>query len=129
LKLLKLLSYHPHLHGNDRFMLIRRRSAALDEEIESRRERYNALVEIGNARCRRLPDRLLAGPAGLGPRPPLPSSEVERRGAPVARAGGADQACGTSSRPAQDRPARRVGLGPSSRAALVSGSTSVELLP
>src|SRR4051812_20449424 len=64
-KLLNLISFHPNLRRNQRFIDLRQRINALDEQIQGRREHYNALIAIVNVYCEESPDRFLAARAGL----------------------------------------------------------------
>jgi hypothetical protein len=128
-RLLILLSYHPNLRRNDRFALVRQRFMALDERIGSCRERYNALVTIGNAHCDRRSERLLAAQAGLRPHFLLRAASDERHASTTGRNSGAVQAPVVDSRPERGRVDRRLPSRPLRPVALTPSPTAVELLP
>jgi LemA protein len=68
-RLLDLAAHLPAMQSNERLRRVQERILALEQQIRHRREYYNQLVAIGNARCEQFPDRLLAARAGLSPRP------------------------------------------------------------
>jgi LemA protein len=127
LRLLNLLAYHRPLRRNDRFASIRQQIMALDELIQSCRDRYNALVTINNGHCERLPDRLLAGKAGLRPRFPLRAAADERRAA--TRTGVTARAERTDPHPERGRRDGGSSSTPLCSVVLSPDSTAVEMLP
>jgi LemA protein len=129
LRLLNLLAYHPHLRHNERFASVRQQVIALDELIQTCRDRYNALVTSANARCERLPDRFLAARAGLRPRAPLSAAADERRAAGAARTGGPSRAQVADSRSGRGRSDSRPSSTPLCSVVISPDSTAVEMLP
>lgn len=68
-RLLDLAAHLPARQSSARLQRVQERILALEQQIRHRREYYNQLVTIGNARREQFPDRLLAARAGLSPRP------------------------------------------------------------
>jgi LemA protein len=68
-RLLDLAAHLPAQQSNERLHRVQERILALEQQIRHRREYYNQLITISNARCEQFPDRLLATRAGLRPRP------------------------------------------------------------
>jgi LemA protein len=77
-RLLDLAAHLPALQLNERLQRVQERILALEQQIRHRREYYNQLVTISNARCEQFPDRLLATRAGLSPRPLFAAVGEER---------------------------------------------------
>ena len=70
---------YPDLKSSGNFLELQRRITALEEQIAHRREFYNDAVNINNSRMEQVPDRLLAGAAGLQRRPLFEATAEERR--------------------------------------------------
>lgn len=77
-RLLAVAEGYPDLKSSSNFVELQRRITALEEQIAHRREFYNDAVNINNTRMEQVPDRLLAGAAGLKPRPLFQASAEER---------------------------------------------------
>ncbi len=77
-RLLDLAAHLPAMQSNERPRRVQERIVALEQQIRHRREYYNQLVTISNARCEQFPDRLLATRAGLSPRPLFAAVGEER---------------------------------------------------
>jgi LemA protein len=88
---------YPELKANQNFMQLQGRVSALEEQIAHRREFYNEAVKINNVRREQLPDRVLAGLAGLVWRALFEASADER----------ADIVIGDALRLPVQQPARR----------------------
>jgi LemA protein len=69
---------YPELKANRSFLQLQSRISALEEQIAHRREFYNEAVNINNVRMEQLPDRALAGFAGLVRRALFEASADER---------------------------------------------------
>jgi LemA protein len=77
-RLLDLAAHLPALQSDERLQRVQERILALQQQIRHRREYYNQLVTISNARREQFPDRLLAARAGLSPRPLFAAVGEER---------------------------------------------------
>jgi LemA protein len=77
-RLLAVAENYPDLKSSGNFLELQRRITALEEQIAHRREFYNDAVNINNTRMEQVPDRLLAGFAGLRRRPLFEASEKDR---------------------------------------------------
>jgi LemA protein len=69
---------YPELKANQSFLALQSRISALEEQIAHRREFYNEAVNINNVRLEQMPDRLLAGLAGVTPRALFAATAEER---------------------------------------------------
>jgi LemA protein len=69
---------YPELKANQSFLQLQARISALEEQIAHRREFYNDAVNINNVRMEQVPDRLLAGVAGMSRRMLFEVSAAER---------------------------------------------------
>ena len=83
-RLFAVAENYPDLKSAGNFLELQRRITSLEEQIAHRREFYNDAVNINNTRMEQVPDRLLAGFAGLRPRPLFEASEQERADVNVA---------------------------------------------
>lgn len=83
-RLLAVAESYPDLKSSGNFMELQRRITALEEQIAHRREFYNDAVNINNTRMEQVPDRLLAGFAGLKPRLLFQAAPEERADVDVA---------------------------------------------
>jgi LemA protein len=77
-RLLAATALHPTLRSDEHLHQVQERITALEEQLRHRREYYNELVTISNARREQFPDRLLATRAGLAPVPLLIAAGDER---------------------------------------------------
>ena len=77
-RLFAVAENYPDLKANQNFMQLQSRISALEEQIAHRREFYNEAVNINNVRMEQLPDRALAGLAGLVRRSLFEASADER---------------------------------------------------
>ena len=73
-----LAESYPDLKSSGNFLELQRRISGLEEQIAHRREFYNDAVNINNVRMEQVPDRLLAGAAGLKSRPLFEATAEER---------------------------------------------------
>ena len=73
-----LAESYPDLKSSGNFLELQRRISDLEEQIAHRREFYNDAVNINNVRMEQVPDRLLAGAAGLKSRPLFEATAEER---------------------------------------------------
>jgi LemA protein len=73
-----LAESYPELKSSGNFLELQRRISGLEEQIAHRREFYNDAVNINNVRLEQVPDRLLAGAAGLQRRPLFEATAEER---------------------------------------------------
>lgn len=128
-RLLNLLSYHPHLRRNERFAVVRQQFRVLDQRLESCRERYNALVTIGNRHCGKIPDHFLAARAGLRPHLLLSAVAHERHATAPDQQGAAVRADVADASPKRDRLNWRLTPPPLSPVVVSPSPTAVELLP
>src|SRR5262245_54471224 len=64
-RLFAVAENYPDLKSSSNFLEMQRRITGLEEQIAHRREFYNDAVNINNVRLEQMPDRLLAGAAGL----------------------------------------------------------------
>jgi LemA protein len=77
-RIFALAENYPDLKSSGNFLGLQRRIASLEEQIAHRREFYNDAVNINNSRMEQVPDRLLAGAAGLQRRPLFEATADER---------------------------------------------------
>lgn len=77
----------PSLRIDERYLEVQRRITALEEQIRHRREFYNQIAAINNARREQLPDRLLAARTGLRERPLFESLGEDRANVRLVRDG------------------------------------------
>jgi LemA protein len=77
-RIFALAENYPDLKSSGNFLELQRRITALEEQIAHRREFYNDAVNINNSRMEQVPDRLLAGAAGLQRRPLFEATAEER---------------------------------------------------
>lgn len=77
-RLLATAEAYPDLKASGSYLELQRRISGLEEQIAHRREYYNAAVNLNNVRLEQFPDLLLAGPAGLVPRPLFGAEAQER---------------------------------------------------
>jgi LemA protein len=77
-RLFAVAENYPDLKSSSNFLDLQRRITALEEQIAHRREFYNDAVNINNTRMEQVPDRLVAGFAGLRQRPLFEASADER---------------------------------------------------
>lgn len=77
-RLLSVAEHDPAPRVDPRLLQIQERIRELEEQIRHRREFYNQIVTINNARLDQFPDRLLAARAGVRPRAPFVASGDER---------------------------------------------------
>jgi LemA protein len=64
-RLFAVAENYPDLKANQNFLKLQERISAIEEQIAHRREFYNEAVNINNVRMEQVPDRFLAGMAGL----------------------------------------------------------------
>ncbi len=69
---------YPELKASQTFLQLQARISALEEQIAHRREFYNDAVNINNVRMEQVPDRLLAGLAGMTRRALFEVSAADR---------------------------------------------------
>ncbi|HEX5216304.1 MAG TPA: LemA family protein, partial [Vicinamibacterales bacterium] len=77
-RIFALAENYPDLKSSGNFLELQRRITGLEEQIAHRREFYNDAVNINNSRMEQVPDRLLAGAAGLQRRPLFEATAEER---------------------------------------------------
>ena len=77
-RLFALAENYPDLKSSGNFLELQKRITALEEQIAHRREFYNDAVNINNSRMEQVPDRLMAGTAGLQRRPLFEATVDER---------------------------------------------------
>ena len=70
--------HDPTLRVDPRYLQIQQRLEVLEEQIRHRREFYNQIVTINNARLEQFPDRLVAARAGIHPRAPFVATGEDR---------------------------------------------------
>lgn len=85
-RLFAVAENYPDLKANQNFLQLQSRISALEEQIAHRREFFNEAVNINNVRMEQLPDRVLAGLAGLVRRALFEASAQERADVNVAQA-------------------------------------------
>jgi LemA protein len=83
-RLLAVAENYPDLKSSSHFLDLQRRITDIEEQIAHRREFYNDAVTINNTRLEQVPDRLLAGLAGITRRPLFEASAQERADVNVA---------------------------------------------
>lgn len=77
-RLFAVAENYPELKANQNFLQLQARVSALEEQIAHRREFYNEAVNINNVRMEQMPDRVLAGIAGLVRRALFEATAAER---------------------------------------------------
>ena len=73
-----LAENYPELKSSANFLELQKRISGVEEQIAHRREFYNDAVNINNSRMEQVPERLLAGAAGLQRRPLFEATAEER---------------------------------------------------
>ena len=77
-RLFAVAENYPNLKSSGNFLELQKRITSLEEQIAHRREFYNDAVNINNSRMEQVPERLLAGAAGLQRRPLFEATAAER---------------------------------------------------
>jgi len=77
-RLFAVAENYPDLKSSGNFLELQKRITSLEEQIAHRREFYNDAVNINNSRMEQVPERLLAGAAGLQRRPLFEATAAER---------------------------------------------------
>jgi len=77
-RLFAVAENYPDLKSSGNFLELQKRITSLEEQIAHRREFYNDAVNINNSRMEQVPERLLAGAAGLQRRPLFEATAEER---------------------------------------------------
>lgn len=77
-RLFAVAENYPELKANESFRQLQTRISSLEEQIAHRREFYNEAVNLNNVRREQVPDRFLAGMAGLRQRALFEATPDER---------------------------------------------------